>query len=46
LPEVEPPYIELCERGDQTRSRVAFTSGQTLDLSDQLVVGKTIMKAK
>jgi hypothetical protein len=43
LREVEPPRIELRERGDQMRSRVAFTSGQTRHFSNQLAVGETIM---
>ena len=46
LPEVEPPCIEFRERGDQTRSCVAFTSGETLHFSNQLAVGKTIMNEK
>jgi hypothetical protein len=40
LPEVEPPRIELRERGDQTGSRVRFTLGETLHFGHQLAVGK------
>ena len=43
LPEVEPPRIELRERGDQMRSRLAFTSGETRHFSNQLAIGKTII---
>jgi hypothetical protein len=43
LPEVEPPRIELRERGDQAGSRASFAFGETLDFSNQLAVGKTIM---
>jgi hypothetical protein len=43
LSEVEPPRVELHERGDQMRGRAALTSGQTLHFRNQLAVGKTIM---
>jgi len=46
LPEVEATRIELRQRGDQMRGCVAFTSGQTVHLSNQIAVGKTIMNER
>jgi hypothetical protein len=43
LSEIEATRIELRQRGDQMRSCVAFTSGQTVHFSNQIAVGKTIM---
>jgi hypothetical protein len=43
LSEVEPARIELRQRGDQMRSRVPLTFGQTRHFSNQLAIGKTIM---
>jgi len=43
LSEVEPPRIELRERGDQMRGSEAFTTGQTLHFRNELAVGTTIM---
>jgi hypothetical protein len=42
LPEVEATRIELRQRGDQTRSRLAFAAGETFHFSDQLVVREAV----